>query len=277
LLVLGSFMALRRTFGLLLAVLSAATLDAQAIAGSNGVSVSFSDTTLSIKISKSTKLVDVVAAVCATAHLECDVHQGALQQEIAPQSIQGGWQGTIAQLLNGAKVNYVVIPPSSSSSGSLLVSQASVDASSTARSSQSPSPTFTASEPPPESEQDEQAVAGPSAPAAEESASTTSSPSEPMPTAGPESSLPSGMAYSPFPDAHGNPVAMEATNEPMQYSIFPDAHGNAVPSEPSNEPLAYGIFPDSNGNPVPAQPPTGEGLEYGIFPDANGNPVPLPH
>ncbi|SRR6266568_8158266 len=225
----------------LLALLSAALLHAQT-AQPKTVSVEYHRPYLKVKVTQAANLQTVLQSVCHDTGFQCSGLESASQANVAPFVTEGTVEKVIGELLEGAQLDYALLPASATGQPGQLMVQ-------TRKELPAVAPATMANSVAPE----------PAPPAAmEPTASSVPSSMEPNPSQPPTmaegqsgpTEVPEGMFSSPFPDARNNPVFVPASQESEHTAPFPGADGRAIVFPAAQLSAVVLPFPDAQGRPV---------------------------
>jgi hypothetical protein len=287
---------------LLLLLLPALPAEAQRPAGV-GVKVVSDGPTVSVETDQKGRLTAVLEEFCQDTRTTCEGTAAAGEIELPPTQVFGTWEQVVHQLMDGTRLNFVAMPPTTASGGRLVVigpavssdatrqmvnaaSQATCPPESSAgpagqfpsncaggnslgfgRQSEAPAPYAPTSslQPPSTAATSDEATPSVTADSGFPAVSTASGDGSMQPLAGPASG-----AGLPFPDSQGQ--AISPSTEPPAFLPFPDSNGKPIAISNQPNPSPSMPFPDGRGNPIPA---SNQRPQYLPFPDSQGNPVPV--
>jgi hypothetical protein len=244
----------------LLALLSAALLHAQTPQPKT-VSIEYHPPYLKVQVTQTANLQTVLENVCHDTGFQCSGLESASQASVAPIVTEGSVEKVIGELLEGAQLDYALLPASATGQSGQLMVQARKELPAAA-----PSMMAGSAAPEPSAAIEPTASNVPS--------SMESNPSQPVESqttmAGEQSGpteVPEGMFGSPYPDARRNPVFVQASQDSERTAPFPGADGKAM-TFPSTQPSTVVLpFPDAQGHPVSIPyNPTQKSSSSGPFP-----------
>jgi hypothetical protein len=214
------------------------------------VTVSKTQSGFDIRVVKVTSLSAVLGQLCSRAEVRCDGVELTANLSVSPSRLSGSWENVIAELLDGAKLNYVVQPASSKNAIALLIQgrATGTDSPHSAVAEVNSWPTPDTPSAPNENVQS----AFPSGELVSSPATGQESAAEAAPIGG----SPMGDVGANGTPLTGGPIAENA--EPAQYLPIPD-NGRLIPTTPYHPEVLP--FPD-NGRLIPATQPDGSAAPY---------------
>lgn len=105
-----------------------------ALAQAQVAQVTYAPPQVVLLVNEPTNLMLVLELLCQQTRSQCEIPAAAKNFPIPSLSLAGRWDHVVAQLLEGTKLNYITMAPSSESPGRLLVTVSSSEPSSAVRS-----------------------------------------------------------------------------------------------------------------------------------------------
>ena len=219
---------------------------------------------LSLLVSEATPLSAVLDEICRQAGANCEGTQLAATMSVGRMTLSGEWDAVLAELLQGASLNYVSSPPNATQHGTLILQAASSAPSngssqSSAAAYQAPAPS---AEPVTNPEPINVAMESPENPS---SAATDAMPSLPARSAGFSNASAMGMS-------EGGGWGGGSRGSLAEGMQFPDATGRSAPKSSGEADVL--AFPDSTGRAMPQVAPPPPGSTNLLFPDSTGRQAP---
>jgi len=243
--------------GLLLGLASLPALFFADQARAPRVTVEYVSPNIVLRVTKPTALRTVLEAICQGTGTRCELAPGVAQDEVAPITQSGLWSQVVAKLLEGSRLNYVVISPRPGGPGQLLVEQRETTTAQGEETGKGPGPAgMTGS--------GEQILSPAGSPLISSDTDETPKMSHPEDS-------------TPVPQGSGGAQGL-ATGAPLGLGSPADQPGQGLGADPeqtAKSNASFRMFYEglSGMNRPPGPPPTTMVLP---FPDPNGNPITVP-